>query len=144
MCGERGCVETCKTSASLRASALLFVLLTSKILLQLATSLTVGGGLCLKLSLGQIMPNPNICDHSSIYNFHDGVFSKRKIRMGFGQHFHNPIYAIRHLNKYDHHIYITSIQIESCIILTSVTFSSSLHIFSYGDMDLSHILGDKS
>ena len=73
-------METCETSASLRASALIFALLMSKILLRLATSLTVGGGLlCLKLSLGQIMPNPNICDHWSIYIFHDGIFSKQKL-----------------------------------------------------------------
>ena len=84
-------METCETSASLHASALLFALLMSKILIRLAMSLTVGGGLlCLKLSLGQIMPNPNICDHWSIYNFHDGVFSKQKIWMGLGRHLHNP------------------------------------------------------
>jgi hypothetical protein len=42
------------------------------------------------------------------------------------------IYAIRRPNKHDGYIYIASIQIESCTILPSVNFYSSLHIFPYG------------
>jgi hypothetical protein len=99
MCGKRERegggtrMETCKTGASLCASTLLFTPFMNKLLFWLATSLAVRGGLCLHLSLGQITPNPIYAigiNMITIYNFHNGVFSKRKIRMRLGRHSHNP------------------------------------------------------